>query len=68
MQSQDRRYEYSGYEGVDGHFGQEFVQIRGDTNTVLAMKAFGYAAGNATVTYTYFEPPPPESVTGLQVS
>jgi hypothetical protein len=46
-------YRYSGYNGVDGQYGHEYVEIVGDTNRVLVMKAFGYAAGHADVTYTF---------------
>ncbi|MBW1878421.1 MAG: hypothetical protein JRJ84_08675 [Deltaproteobacteria bacterium] len=46
-------YRYSGYNGVDGEFGHEYVEILGDTNRVLVIKAFGYAAGQADVTYVW---------------
>jgi len=46
-------YRYSGYNGVDGELGHEYVEILGDTNRVLVIKAFGYAAGDAEVTYSY---------------
>jgi len=31
----------------------EWIEIKGDSNRVLLMKAFGYAAGNAKVTYSW---------------
>ena len=42
-----REYAYSGYAGVDGNAGDEYIRIAGATNTRLTMKAFGYAAGTA---------------------
>lgn len=48
-------YEYSGYNGIGGNLGNEFIRISGVTNRVLVLKAFGYAAGNAVVEYG-FEP------------
>ena len=48
-------YCYSGYNGdqtADGK-GREWIEIRGDTNVVLAMRAFGYAAGDAQVSYSW---------------
>lgn len=52
-------YRYSGYDGEGGKAGHEWIEIAGVSNTRLLMKAFGYAAGNATVSYSYFELPPP---------
>jgi hypothetical protein len=46
-------YSYSGYNGVDGDWGHEFIEILGDTNRELVMKAYGYAAGTATVDYEW---------------
>jgi len=46
-------YCYSGYNGVDGQLGHETIEVRGDTNIELEMKAFGYAAGDANVTYSW---------------
>jgi len=46
-------YRYSGYNGVDGALGHEFIEILGDTNRELVMRAYGYAAGQAAVTYEW---------------
>jgi len=52
-----RLYEYSGYYGgqTADTYGNEYVVVNGVSNRRLMMKAFGYAAGNANVEYTYFE-------------
>ena len=52
----------SGYNGVEGEYGNEFIQIEGVTNNVLNMKAFGYAAGVAEITYQFYENVPAEEV------
>lgn len=44
---------YSGYNGVDGKKGHEFIEVEGTTPTILTMKAFGYQAGYATVNYSW---------------
>lgn len=49
-------YDYSGWAGVDGRLGHEYIRIVGETNTPLLMTAFGYAAGDANITYSYFNP------------
>ena len=51
----ERTYTYSGYYGDGNKYGNEWMQISGELNTELLMKAFGYAAGDFTVDYTYFE-------------
>ena len=43
---------YSGYNGVSGP-GDEYIEIAGATTRVLTMRAFGFAAGTATVTYSW---------------
>mmetsp|Transcript_40181 Transcript_40181/g.107699 ORF Transcript_40181/g.107699 Transcript_40181/m.107699 type:complete len:172 (-) Transcript_40181:122-637(-) len=48
-----RTYAYSGYEGVDGKAGYEWVKVSGVLNRELMMKAYGYAAGDAAITYEY---------------
>ena len=58
-------YAYSGYMGVDGNAGNEFVQVSGVTNTQLSMKVFGYAAGTAAVTYEYYEVVPDDERTAV---
>ncbi len=45
--------EWSGYRGVNGDAGHEFVRIVGDTTEQLIMKVYGYAAGTAEVTYSW---------------
>ena len=51
----NRKYEYSGYDGQNGEKGNEFLRLTGVSNTKLAMKAFGYASGDAIITYSYYE-------------
>eukprot|EP00519_Triparma_laevis_P003883 CAMPEP_0182499912 /NCGR_PEP_ID=MMETSP1321-20130603/8017_1 /TAXON_ID=91990 /ORGANISM="Bolidomonas sp., Strain RCC1657" /LENGTH=1576 /DNA_ID=CAMNT_0024704163 /DNA_START=169 /DNA_END=4896 /DNA_ORIENTATION=- len=51
-------YGYSGYDGVGGKKGSEWVQLTGVTNTPLLMSAFGYQSGSFTVDYEYYEVPP----------
>lgn len=43
--------EYSGYNGVDGNLGQEYIRLYGETTTPLMMRAFAFQAGKAKVTY-----------------
>lgn len=52
-------YCYSGWDGdqTSGGKGNEWITITGDTNRALTMKAFGYAAGNAVVTYSWAQMP-----------
>ena len=45
--------EWSGYNGVNGNAGHEFIRIVGATSELLVMKVFGYAAGTAEVTYRW---------------
>lgn len=45
--------EYSGYNGVGDQLGHEYISISGDITRPLVMKAYGYRAGTATVTYSY---------------
>ena len=44
---------YSGYNGVDGDSGHEFIDVYGTTPVKFTLKAFGYQAGNATVNYSW---------------
>ena len=44
---------YSGYNGVGGEKGHEFIEVNGITPTTMTMKAFGYKAGYATVNYSW---------------
>lgn len=51
---QNVNYSYSGYYGggTSATYGDEWIQLSGKTNRRLMMKAFGYAAGEASVTYS----------------
>ena len=44
---------WSGYNGVNGHKGHEYIKIKGMTTEMLVMKVYGYQAGNVNVTYTW---------------
>ncbi len=48
-------YCYSGFNGGQtiGTFGHEWIEIKGTSNRELIMRAFGYAAGKADVTYSW---------------
>ncbi len=46
-------YCYSGYNGVGGQLGNEWIRISGVTNRVLVMRAYGYQAGDAQVDYSW---------------
>ena len=43
---------YSGYNGISNR-GHESITIEGEVTTTLTMKAFGYQAGTANVTYKW---------------
>ena len=45
--------EYSGYNGDGTGLGHEYIKITGATSRLLTMKAYGYAAGYATVDYSW---------------
>ena len=47
------KVKYSGYDGVGGEPGKEYVQITGIMERNVEMKAFAYQAGRAVVHYTY---------------
>jgi hypothetical protein len=49
-------YEYSGYNGVNGVKGDEYIRVDETTRTLM-MKAFGYRAGTAVVSYSFMNPP-----------
>jgi hypothetical protein len=53
-----RTYTYSGYNGLGGSKGFEFIGIDGVTSRRLLMRAYGYRAGEAVVTYSYMEQVP----------
>jgi len=44
---------YSGYNGDGENYGHEYIEIRGTTASTFKMSAFGYAAGDATVDYSW---------------
>lgn len=44
---------YSGFYGVAGERGHEFIHVAGSTPTSMTMKAFGYVEGDATVNYSW---------------
>ncbi|MFT7622262.1 MAG: hypothetical protein ACI9WU_001430 [Myxococcota bacterium] len=44
---------WSGYNGLGGNWGHERIQIKGLVTRTLTMKAFGYAAGFASVEYSW---------------
>ncbi len=46
-------YCYSGYNGDGVNLGHEWIEVRGNTNRELAMKAYGYQSGDASVEYTW---------------
>ena len=48
-------YEYSGYNGDGKSLGNEYLRVNGVSNTELSMKAFGFAAGSAIISYSYYE-------------
>ncbi|MCP3906331.1 MAG: hypothetical protein GY715_22135 [Planctomycetes bacterium] len=45
-------YCYSGYNGVGGQYGYEFIEINGTTTRPLSAHVYGYQAGSADVTYS----------------
>ena len=44
---------YSGYNGMDGQKGHEFIELIGTIPTTMKIKVFGYSAGYATVNYSW---------------
>jgi len=45
--------EWSGYNGVGGKLGHEYIKITGKTTEKITMKVYGYEAGTAKVTYSW---------------
>jgi len=45
--------EWSGYNGVDGKTGHEYIKITPKTTEKLSMKVFGYKQGKAILDYTW---------------
>lgn len=44
---------WSGWNGVGGSLGNEYIQINGTTANSFVMKAFGYQAGDVAVVYSW---------------
>ena len=44
---------WSGYNGIDGNWGHESIEILGAVTRPLIMSAFGYEAGDSDVTYSW---------------
>ena len=44
---------YSGFNGIAGAYGHEFITVNGTTPTEMTMKVFGYDSGLATVNYRW---------------
>ena len=44
---------WSGYNGINGNWGHESIEIVGAVTRPLIMKAYGYEAGDADVTYSW---------------
>lgn len=51
------KFTYSGYNGIDGKWGQERITIDGTTTTPLLLVAYAYKPGTAKVDYSYLLPP-----------
>lgn len=47
--------EWSGYGGVNGESGHEYIKVTPKTTEILTMKVYGYEAGNADVQYRWGE-------------
>jgi hypothetical protein len=47
-------YYYTGYNGQNNHLGEEEITVTGTTDRPLMMRVFGYTAGEARVTYTFW--------------
>lgn len=45
--------EWSGYNGVGGNKGHEYIKVSGLTTEILTMKVYGYQAGFADVDYSW---------------
>jgi len=45
--------QYSGFDGVNGQQGHEYINIVGTLPVEMTMKAFGYKSGNAVVNYSW---------------
>jgi hypothetical protein len=54
---EDVEYCYSGYNGDGEKYGHEWIEIQGVSNRPMTMKAFGYGAGDAAITYSWESAP-----------
>jgi len=54
--------EWSGYNGVDGHAGHEYIKITGKTTEEITMKVYGYEAGSASVDYSWGKKSPQQEL------
>jgi len=45
--------EWSGYYGVDGYRGHEYIKLTGKTTEEITMRVYGYEAGSASVDYSW---------------
>jgi len=44
---------YSGFYGIKGKRGHEFIKVTGSTPAIFTMKAFGYNEGDAVINYSW---------------
>ena len=49
------KIEWSGYEGVNGKKGNEYIKISGNITEALTLKVYGYETGEASVNYHWGE-------------
>ena len=47
------RIRYSGYNGVNGQLGNEFISISGEVTRNLMMRVYAYQTGTSTVNYSW---------------
>ena len=48
-----RRWRASGWAGVSGQYGNEYITISGDVPAELTMRVYGYKAGDAELRYSW---------------
>jgi len=51
----DMHIEWSGYNGTNGHKGNEYIKVTPTTTEKITMKVYGYQAGQAKVDYSWGE-------------
>ena len=54
------RVGYSGYGGIDGMPGKEWISIEGATTALLTMKAYAFETGTAIISYSFARTQTPE--------